>query len=299
MSKNEMVSREIIETVIYKSVEMVKCKVNRIGSNTLNNKVKSSLNKFRDKFKNADHEFLQLIASDGSVLGEIEGEENSVTTKLIDYQNAFETQMGDLIEDHNHPTPYQGADGIQNELCTILSEADVENLWHVDVLGFDDNGEAIIGTYTKSITAECPNGSRMTLTRLEGESTNNFVIKDFIDRDYGGHSDTEYWNKLDHDYGDGGAMIDSRYDAFMNVYHEMHESWRDYVHNYESDIKSHMTDWVNTQRDNPNYTPVMYDKERVRYAKEYARNDDYWNDEVKLYASYFNDLGFELSIEWV
>ena len=127
-----MVSRNIIEKTI-ENILTIKCKVNRIGTNSLNNNIKGGLNRFAEETKDLTHERVQLLDNKGNVLLEEDGDENHVSWNSIE---ALQYQQGDLINEHNHPTPFIQSNDKTFELSTCLSDRDVNNLWKVDTIGF-------------------------------------------------------------------------------------------------------------------------------------------------------------------
>ena len=275
-----MVSRNIIEKTI-ENILTIKCKVNRIGTNSLNNNIKGGLNRFAEETKDLTHERVQLLDNKGNVLLEEDGDENHVSWNSIE---ALQYQQGDLINEHNHPTPFIQSTDKTFELSTCLSDRDVENLWKVDTIGFTEDGEDITGTVYKSVTCECGNGSRMTLTRIDGTSDNNFVIDDYIAKEFGGQPPKHTREEFD------------------ETYNMLKSDWQTMLHGFNNDYREHMNNWANknnTKYNNRNEYTEEYNKEASKFRKNYARNNKTWNENLKFDIDAFKEIGFELSMEWV
>ena len=277
----------MIEDILNKSITLiVKCKVNRLGSNTLNNHIKGALNRFAETTKNLEYERMQCIDNGGNVLFERDGEENKVSWTRGDMQEALSHQLGDLINEHNHPTPFIQSDNKTFETPTLLSKQDVSHLWEVSTLGYDENGNAIVGTPWKSITCECSNGSRVTLTRLDGTSTDNFVIDDYLYKEYGGDPPKHTREEFD------------------EAYNMLRKDWVSMHRKFKEDYRQHMYQWadnyieIHDDFDFKEYD-LAYGKESSKFKKDFARNYDTWNGNFRFDASVFEELGFELSLEWV
>lgn len=295
-----MVSREQIEYNINKSWLMVKCKVNRIGANNLNNKIKGALNRFADKTRELPVENMQCIDNNGNVLFEsTDGDENQVHWKISDVQTALESQHGDLINEHNHPTPYISATGEMLSTPTMLSEADVEHLWEVDIVRYDENGYAKMGTVWKSVTAECGNGSRMTLTRIDGDTEDNFVIQEHLAQE-GGY----------------GSRPENNKDEFMEAYNMLRQDWRDMHIRYKEDYAKFTENWIYAHGNKEsigaeklaNDGVIMYDNMDIymreynkavkEFTKDWVNNDETWTGNLRYDIDVFKELGFDLSLEW-
>lgn len=275
-----------------------KCKVNRVGFNLLNNRIKGALNRFADATKGLDHEMMQCIDRQGNVLFEKEGEKNRVSWSGNDIQNALTYQEGDLINEHNHPTPYIEATNEMLETPTMLSEQDVKNLWTVDTIGYDEYGNAITGTVWRSVVAECSNGSRMTLTRTDNDPTNNVVVQDYLGREF------------------TGERPDNNMDEFMEVYEMLNSDWKAMHRDFLSGYNDYAEEWVMTHAnkesigtqlhpqegivvyDNQDAYMEAYDKAMSEWSKDFVQNNRTWKGNLQFDIEAFKELGWDLSLEW-
>lgn len=197
-----MVSKKIINDVIDKTILTVKCGVERIGNNSLNNHIKGAMNKFYNDSKNYPIEHEIFIDNNGHIIKEIQGNEYSVKLDNNDYIEITEHQLGDVSSIHNHVTPFGEAEGNELQLSTMFSENDIKGLWNVNTIGFDEDFEdELIGTLTKTVSCQCSNGSRLVLTRKDGSSTDNPIVKEYLDNNGNLENSDLYNNKIKVDYG--------------------------------------------------------------------------------------------------
>ena len=201
-----MVKRELIESVIYKSIDTIKCRKEYYALIGLSNQVKGAMNRFAKSTRNETIEHGVIIDGQGHTLVEVDGKENGVRipvrdtiTKILEeeckdildaYQKEYEAlnsseefvpfsaqldmqtkyekmineRIGNLNEqgilfnvDHNHPM-------LDYSMFTCLSSDDLNNCLSEVIIGANKGiGGFTLHNVIKSITAECGNGTRMTI----------------------------------------------------------------------------------------------------------------------------------------
>lgn len=223
-----MVDKEIISKILNNTIVSVKCKIERVGLNSLNNILKNRINRFQDSMIDAPVEHMQCFDNKGNVLFEKEGTEHQVKWNHNDIMNALDYQMGDLTQVHNHPHVYRDAPDDMLGTPTMFSKEDVENLWKVDTVGFDEYGGEVIGTIWRSTTCTCPNGSRMTLTRKDNNVLDNFVVD----------------NYLADEFGEGYPLNNK--DEFMDAYNMLKSDWVSMHKRFKSAYDDFTMEWIST-----------------------------------------------------
>lgn len=155
--------KKVIGYYIEKAVTTLnKCSRNKIGGNGLrigvNSKVRLELENFRmetcvRRVKKKEKGI--FISNDGERLASFNGDDHKVS---IDNEKAWDLyqKYGELHFTHNHPS------GKDSFLPTCLSESDC-NMFKNHRISFENGSE----TLWKSVTAEAPNGTRMTLIRKD------------------------------------------------------------------------------------------------------------------------------------
>ena len=231
--------------VILKSIDNAIFKNLTIKCSGLNSNVLKEVNKFRDEYGSESFEVCVLIDKKGNRISKETGVKEHVQVPMDEAIEEDAKGNTDLHLDHNHPSG-------KHEIPTCLSTADMKIL-------LDKSPQT--GNYLfKSITAEAPNGSRMTLIRkkdFEGKTNqiNGFkdTISDLVD---------EYRNLLD------------------KTGFESSQKW----------IKKYRNDYYSSH-------PKMPSFEQSRDAwKEYRKgliNDFIKNNQIK---EKFNKYGFQLII---
>ena len=163
-----MVSREIIETIIYKSVELstIKC-----GQRlTISNKaVRKVLNDFAHSTRNRKTEKGLLITADGEIAFNKNGNKHSVPFTEDEVKDTYE-KYGELHVEHNHPDIVKN---VHLPYTECLSDADMDFLLHQTRFYDQHEGWGEYEYCFKSITAEGTNGSRMTLVRGDNYSSDD------------------------------------------------------------------------------------------------------------------------------
>ena len=161
-----MVKLEDIESIINELMDKnfkEKCSRNKIGGTGLrigvNSKVRKALDDFRmetcvNRVKKKEKAI--LITNDGKRVASFNGDTHSV---MIDNEKAWDLyhKYGELHMTYNHPS------GKDSFLPTCLSENDCKQLSLNHHISFENGSESLY----KSITAEAPNGTRMTLIRKD------------------------------------------------------------------------------------------------------------------------------------
>lgn len=148
-----MVDKKTITEIINKAI-IVKCSD---GWN-LSTKVRSTFNQFAKDTRSLTHEELIMCDKQGNIVFSKKGDNHSVNIS-DDEDKELWSNYQDLDVDHNHPT-VTGKD-----VTTCLSWEDMENPIKYnlgDKIGEHDYEEVYL---VKSVTAEAPNNSRMTLIR--------------------------------------------------------------------------------------------------------------------------------------
>lgn len=286
-----MVNVEIINKIFDELI--IKCR----KSGGLSTRVKGRLNHFAEESRGYRKEKGLIINANGEILLERQGTETKVQYTVSEIKELIEKTglMGDFHKEHNHPTPYISAKNEENLLPTCLSEADIDNLQECWV--FDDkNGDELYITPFKSITCECPNGSRMTLNRI-GIGDENTVRNASIDPDV------------------------FKYDAFHRKFNQARDNLQiahsNFIHNLIDTggyIDSHMDNWYKEWNKNNQHNQKIlhqepidwgalespsreeYNRERDKYIQEYTRNNYKYYIENSIKE--WQELGFELSVEW-
>ena len=295
-----MVKIKIIEEVLEKAFLTVKCKINRIGINNLNNHIKGALNRFAEyDAKLLEYERMQCIGKNGKVLFQRDGERYQVSWSNEDVQKALQSQEGDFINEHNHPTSYIEATGEMLNVPTCLSRKDVENLWKVSVVSQTEDGVDMLGTVWRGVVAECSNGSRMSLIRRDDDTYLNSVVQDYVGREY------------------DGELPDNNKEEFMEAYNILSSDWKAMLKDYKKSYNSFVDEWISTHstRDsladpsNWNENDIIYDtseeymeefnKSVNKFSKDYfADENSTWNGNLRFDIRVFKDLGWDLSLEW-
>ena len=287
-----MVSKEIITNIIEKSYIAIKCKVNRIGNNSLSNQIKHTLNNFAEKTKNNKIEQGLIIGNNGQELEWSDGTYENVGYDEDTVKKALDNNDGkDLHFEHNHVGSFIDKEKkfdemIQLNMPTMLSLPDVDTLFeHMNY-----NGQEVIPF--KSITADSTNGTRMTLTRIDkdGEDlTNNHVLKNISDSKYDVH---EAWKNM---Y--------SRWATFFNQYNNNLKVFNANWMNGERYQQS-MREWNESSQTEEDRKRIFQDgfwrayyRERDKFAKQMVK-ENFEEDVMKDSVKEFEKVGFELSLEW-
>jgi hypothetical protein len=161
-------------------------------------------------------------------------------------------------------------------------------------VGFDEDGEELGGTRERSVSVVSPNGSRMTITRIDGDSLNNPVVTDFMEN--GEYSSNSKY-----------------YQDFFKTYHNLERAYTTYINGYNDNVQNAMNEWLSihdvADYGSPETTESVrraykkyneaYDKEFKRVLKDKARNDSEFNKALETAVHDFKELGFEFSMEWV
>lgn len=187
-----MVQIEIINKSITDAI--IKCSQGL----TLNNSVKKVFDKFHNetcgkKIRKTEKGF--LTDNKGNILYEPKGNKKEVNVDWSKVQDLYE-EYGDLHFTHNHPR-----DGVKF-VAECLSGGDVDCLF----LTYRPYGKRPDGSegylvgeegvyYTKSISCESANGSRMTLVRGD-----NFKRENENEATSLGRKLSDYWDKYTEDY---------------------------------------------------------------------------------------------------
>ena len=115
--------------------------------------VTKALDNFAQQYANLkDHEEISFYTENGEEITHIVGQEHGVDEKTLEEidKKLFEENYTNVNVDHNHPTVWD------KFVPTFLTENDMANLKEKN-----SNGDYIY----RSVSAESPNGSRMTILR--------------------------------------------------------------------------------------------------------------------------------------
>lgn len=288
-----MVNKNIIEEIITKSILSIKCTINRIGSNTLNNKIKGTLNRFAEKTKNNTIEQGLIIGNNGEELDLNDGTYEHVGYDEDEVRTALDKNNGkDLYFEHNHVGSFIDKENKftasfakpQLNMPTMLSLPDIQTLFeHMEY-----NGQECVPF--KSITCDSTNGTRMTLTRIDKDGDDlyhNHVLNNL--------SDTKY------DVNEAWKNMYSRWATFFNKYNKGVDSFAREWH--AENMPFYMEQWAKEgkteearvrlfEKDfNIKFNKVIQDK-RDEILKDYEK--EVMTESIKE----FKELGFELSMEW-
>lgn len=155
-----MVSKKVIHSIIETSVSkhyMMKC-----GKGAFNSKVLNTFNQFREETKDWNHEKVIFVTNKGETVWSKEGDKDSV--QLDTYQGWLQSEHNGLLHiEHNHPQ----VNGLEYFPC-ILSVDDINKM----------QDSANSRYLYRSITAEYPNGTRMSVSKTKDFQFNHDFDKD-------------------------------------------------------------------------------------------------------------------------
>ena len=250
--------------IILKSIEdaIGKCGVYTGIISSLGNNLKHTLNEFSKSTRELPYEKAIVIDDKGNTLLEFGDKSNKEVSldnkKILDLLN--DNPNIQLHLEHNHPGPQYGYD-MDTGFATALSKPDMEMLLYSTGEN-DDFGRPLF--IFNSVTADCSNGSRMTLKR-----NTPFPI------------DIERYREAEQHLLDNFNKLTSATNEYT---HEITQ--KDYLDD-EGNLKI-PTDEGEQQ--------ALLDKAH-NIQKKYAKKntESFFKDNVKE----FEDLGFELSFGWV
>lgn len=273
-----MVDKESIFKIVEFSIN--KCSRHRTGRLNCPNVIKRALDDFADRTVSSTVEHLEWYTSDGMMVFQKTGESMSVEWDVEDEYDVIRDEYFDLYAVHNHPDTFIINGDVYNTqmIPTLLSYEDIDNLWTVHDYDDYSSGDLIEVPVTlfKSITAECGNGSRMTLSRVGGNGRDNSILHPTDD------------------------MINN----FEGTYDRLEKNWLRFVDDYKNEMKKHMDEWcmkkLTTLQDsngvNGRWTPLDYETERNRYGKHFSQ--EFFNKYIEDSINEFKNIGFDLSVEW-
>ena len=271
-----MVSKKDINLVFDELVDnrIEKC-TNKIPSNNnsfgvrFNKKVRKALDDFANETcgeKPRGTEKLHLINENGEVVYTKNGKKTSVPYNHKK-MNKLVSENGLLHMEHNHPIVKGEIADSTKYVPTMLSEGDAYQLLEK---GYVENGrfESMIDSnwdyFFKSITAESPNGSRITLIK-----NNDFNV------------DNE--------------------DDYMNAYHRLDNEWQGYCQSFKSS-KSQYVAYLNSDtgwfREMYHLEGKSYDECIDAIDKQVIKDIGRFEDNIQNIREDFNKCNVELSIEW-
>ena len=260
--------------IISKTIEDAIIKCGRIVGgvkSSLNNHIRHTLNSFFDETKDLTHERVVYMNNKGEVLLRKDGEKYSwrvsseEMTELVYEDGGLDTILnkGGLHITHNHPGPYRESE-YDNGDFTCLSEADMNNL--KGTLTF--NGERYYRD--KSITADCSNGTRMTLVRQ-----------------------TDSFNP---------SVFDKARDNLIS-------NWRKYIQDSKENTKKELWDFTLKWKEENSFentgeviypflppSDVLHDV-KVNIERKFA--EEHFEEYIQPSIQEFDETGFELSFEWI
>lgn len=274
-----MVSKEDILLVLNDAIYpiSVKCSNNSIPSSNssfgvrFNKKVRKALDTFRDETcgdKPLTKERINVINNEGEVVYKKNGKSTSVPYNHDKVLKQRESQ-GILHMTHNHPL-LKNEDKPHDIIPTMLSEADARQLLWTVHLGENKGRFGVENSFDfvyKSVTAESPNGSRITLM-----ANNKFT-----------HENEE---------------------DYINTYHKLEWAWQNYCQSFK-DKKQELISYYNTDISAGGWFSRKYHLEGKSEDEciniiNHAVQDEIgtFEESVKDIRSDFNKCNVELSIEW-
>jgi hypothetical protein len=273
-----MVHKELICKIIDYSIS--KCSRHRTGRLSCPNVIKRALDDFASRTHEDTREHMEWYTSDGMMVFKKTGDAMSVEWDVEDEYNVIDDEYFDLYAVHNHPDTFLIDGTVYNTqmIPTLLSYEDINNLWTVHEYSDYSSGEEIEVPVTlfKSITADCGNGSRMTLSRIGGDGMDNSILH----------------------------PTEKMVDTFNDAYDRLVDNWKRFTNAYKDEVNNHMSEWcmmkLNTLKDsngvNGRWTPSDYENERRRYGKRFSQ--EVFNEYIMDSINEFKDIGFDLSTEW-
>jgi hypothetical protein len=139
----------------------------------------------------------------------------------------------------------------------------------------------------------------MTLTRKDKNPTDNFVVDNFLADEYGGEYPSN--NK----------------DEFMEAYRMLESDWISMHKRFKKAYDDFTADWISTHMNREslgaelgnysddtifydNYDDYMKDfnKESSNFVNDFVKNDKTWIGNLQFDIEAFDELGWELSLEW-
>lgn len=189
-------------------------------SDKLNSEVLRQLDVFEEQSKHWDREKHIILSRDGKLLYTSPfGPKNTMETEIdMDLVEELFEQYGPLHMGHNHPGDING------EIPTCFSPEDLIGLIQNQKkeIWMGDHWEVEVKFYFKSETAQCPNGSRMTLTLNDNFSTKDIPqyhkAIDTLQESY------DNWLSFEKDYFN--KHFDEYYEDFGYPPEELMNSWR-------------------------------------------------------------------------
>ena len=275
---------ESIRTLEYEKGLLIDNKGNVVYENTDHNNKLVHLNEndYLEDLMMNDHHIQELVDNLEKETEEIYntvtdvGESYSQATKLEDeYKDKVIKYLNDtgnfqINIEHNHPGAYGKKDDtnapLDYNVFTCLSKGDVDSLLRsVEVYGenYKSSGILVQGL-VRSITAECSNGSRMTLI-------NNNPI---------------------------GTTVDS--EKYHEVYNNLNKKWNQYL----VDVGRKGINYGDTEKyaqyykehPNGNLSEFIHNDKNTYMKKESLNSfPNLISDEIKA----FGELGFELRLDWL
>lgn len=256
-----MINKEVIEKVV--SYSITKCGRLKGGvKSSLNNFIRHHFYDFFDETKRLKYEKVEYLDNHGNVLIKQDGDESSWTVDGGDIGHMIEENFDTILNSggfhitHNHPGSYREAD-LDNGDFTCLSEADMNNLKKT----FDWESKGVNNWYyAKSITADCSNGTRMTLVR-----------------------NTDSFNP---------SVFDKARDNLIS-------NWRKYIADSKENVKEELWEFASEYKSENNVLPpsdVLNDA-KIKIQEEFAR--EHFQEYIQPSIKEFDETGFELSYEWI
>ena len=238
----------------------------------LPNRVKGALNRFNKKTRELEHETCLVMDSNGNkVIEKKDGDEYSIEIGKEHIPKEYLDSDTDLHLTHNHPT--------ETILPTCLSKADCVKLLENNGIHADlETGRLELDLVFQSITAECSNGSRMTL-----------AIKDY----------DKFMDSLEID-SNGKLIYDNIANDFCGEDHTSHIE--KFYTEAQYAVVEHVDKWTHAQKDKGvDIHTDDFDKawrvERDKFIKRYSEEHmaEFLKDDIKR----FEDAGLELTIGWL
>ena len=273
VSKNDI--NLIFEEVLDNKIR--KCSTNKIPSNSnsfgvrFNKKVRKALDDFADETCGENPrgtEKLHLINENGEVVYTRNGNKTSVSCPNYKKMYKLVSENGQLHNEHNHPIAKGDIEDSTKYIPTMLSVEDARTLLET---GYVENGrfESVLGDkwdyYYKSITAESPNGSRITLIK------NN---------DFNSANENDY----------------------MNTYHKLDTAWQKYCREFKSSKTRYVsyldTDYKGWFREMYHLEGKSHDECIDAIDRQVVKDLGKFEDNIQDIREDFNKCNVELSIEW-
>lgn len=252
-------------------------------TSSLPTRVKGKLNIFSKQIRGLDYEKGIVITDKGQIVQKKDGEKDNVKLPWSECdKEALQSHIGLNVE-HNHPV-YSDLEGF----ATCLSEWDCNNLTSLKPRVMDDDLNLIPNEDPsldyefayKSVTADCGNGSRMTIAMVDEDK--------FKKKAYDKNGDSTKYRTLVRDFcGEDGHFSE-------------------FLEKATDDISDYMDKWTDKRVEKARVSGEDLqlqdlideaNEEKIRYQKKYCQ--DNMPQFFKTDIENFNKMGVELTFGWL